>query len=130
MHTIHSHRTIDVLEVLLAQVLKCEVQPPDGILLDTRGHKDRAWIGECFETCRDVHPITEDVSILDNDITDMDTHSVLHAIIRSTGVVLAHPALHCDRTRDCLHDTGKLSQDAVAGSFDNPTLMFGNLRID
>src|SRR6516162_3871215 len=55
---VHAHRSGNVLERLVAQILEGEIKLTRGILLHARGDTDAAGLGQCFEPCSDVHPVS------------------------------------------------------------------------
>jgi len=71
-----------------------------------------------------------DISLLDDDITQIDADTELDALIcRGFGIALAHAALDRYRASDRFDDTWKLDQDTVAGGLDNPAFVLGYLRV-
>jgi hypothetical protein len=52
------------------------------------------------------------------------------AIDSDPGIALSHTALPFGRTAQGVHHTGNLDEQSVAGRFDQPTVMCGDLRID
>src|SRR5215831_16609287 len=69
------YRAGDVFQVLLAQILERKVKLTRCVLLHTGGHAYASGLGQTFETSRDVHPITEDVAVLDDDIALLNAYS-------------------------------------------------------
>ena len=83
------------------------------------------------EAGSDVDAITVNVSVLDDDVAEIDADSELNALcVRDAGIVLGHTLLHCHRAGDGFDNAGKLDKEAVSGGLDNATLVNGDLRID
>src|SRR5262249_5940952 len=98
-HAVGSDRPRDVLELLLADVLKGKVELARGILLHPRRDANPARRGQAFEPGRDINPVTKDVAVLDDDVTDVDADAQLDAVVRGhAGVAVCHLALHFDGT--------------------------------
>jgi hypothetical protein len=94
------------------------------------GDADAAGVGQAFETGSQIHPVTKDVAILDNDVTLMDADAKFDAPFGGDiAVAFPHRALYLDRTTHGIDDAGEFDQHPVAGGlYDAPT-MFGNFRI-
>ncbi len=110
-NAIHPHLPRDVLELLLAHVFKDQIERARGILLHARGHTDAAGLGQCFEPCSDVHPVTEDVAILDHNIAHIDADPELDARVRRyCRVALGHAGLHFSRAAQRIDHAAELDQ--------------------
>ena len=51
---------------------KSKIKFAGSILLHARRDADAAWLGQAFEAGRDVDPVTEDVTVLDDHVALMD----------------------------------------------------------
>jgi hypothetical protein len=84
-----------------------------------------------FQPRRDIHPVTEDVVGLRNDVTLMNADTELNAIVaRCSGISLIHPVLPPSRATQCINDTGKFDQQAITGSLHDATPVFGDLQVN
>ena len=73
----------------------------------------------------------KDVTVLDDDVTNIDTDPEFDAIVRRhLRVPLGHAGLHLGRTAQPIDDAGELDQHAVARSLDDPAMPLGDTRID
>jgi hypothetical protein len=125
------HRSSNVLEALFAQIVKCEIEPTRSVLLNAGRNADPTGFGQAFEPSRDIHAITEDVAVLNNDIADVDAHAKLDAFLSGDpGITLGHGVLNLSRTAQGIDDAGEFDQQAVPGSFDNASSVFKDLRVD
>src|SRR5207248_3146837 len=129
-NAVGAHRSSDVLEDLLTQIIEGEVEPAGGILLNTGRDTNPAWIGETLETGRDIHPVTKNIIALDNDIADVDPDAEFDAIVRSAGITLGHAALPSSGTTQRINDASELNQQPIAGCLDDTAPVFGDLRVD
>jgi len=80
-HRVGTHRPGDVLELLLADVFKGEVETARGILLHTSRDADAARLGQLLEARRDIKAVAEDVAILDDDVALMNADAELEAVV-------------------------------------------------
>jgi len=102
-----------------------------GVLLHPRRDADAARLGQCFEARCDIDPIAKDVAILDDDVADIDADAQLDAVVgRYPGIAPGHLALRFDGGAQCIHNTGELDEQPVAGGLDNAAMVFGNFRIE
>ena len=68
----------DVFELLLARVLERDVELPFDVLPHLTGNTYSARLGDPFQTHRDVHPITEDVASVYDNVADIDADAELN----------------------------------------------------
>ena len=130
-HSVDPHRAGNVLEALLSHVVEGEVETPGYVLLNTGGHANASGLGQTFQPSRDVHPVSEDVVVLHNDVALVNADPKLDAIVaRFTGISLTHSVLPLGRTTQCINHTGKFDQQAITGRFDDAAPVFGDLGID
>src|SRR5215831_701831 len=78
-HSVDPHRTSNVLEALLSNVVEREVETPRYVLLNARRNANASGLGQTFQTSRYVHPITEDVAVFYDDIALMNAYSEFDA---------------------------------------------------
>jgi hypothetical protein len=118
-------RPHDVLDVLLAQILEHEVQWVAHLVAHDAADADPAWLGQRFQTRRDVDAVAEDVLVLDH-VAKVDPNAELYPLIdRGYCIALAHLPLHLDRAAHRVDDAGELDQYSVAGGLDYPAMVFG-----
>ncbi len=118
-------------EVLFSKVVEGEVEPPGYILLNAGGYTNTSWLGQTFQPGRDVHPVTEDVPVLHNDVALVNSDTELDAIVaRCSSTLLTHRVLPFGRTTQCIDHAGKLNEQPITGRFDDAAPVFSDLRID
>jgi len=124
------HRTGDVFEALVAEIIEGEVEAAGGVFLDPGRDADPAGLGEGFEAGRDIDSVAEDVAILDDDIADIDADAEFDAVVGFAGVALGHAPLPVGRAAQGVDDAGKLDEEPVPGGLDDAAAMLGDLRVD
>src|SRR5216684_3840289 len=80
-HPVDPHQTGDVLEFLLAHILKGEIELAGRVLLNARRYADAAWLGQGLEARCDVDAVAKDVAILDHNVADIDADAELDAAV-------------------------------------------------
>ena len=90
--TVNEQRPRDVLEALLAEVVKLGIDfaahLTEGVLRDA----DAAGFGDPFESCRDVDAIAVDVAVFDNDVAEVHSDPEGDPLFfRCPGIAFGHP---------------------------------------
>src|SRR5207248_8053866 len=80
-----------------------------------------------FEAYRDVYPVAVDVVSFRDHVAKVYADAKLDRVLWFSR---AHRRLNLGGTGDCVHNTGKLGEHAVAGKFDDAAPMRGDLGID
>jgi hypothetical protein len=94
-------------------------------------HANAARIGQTFQPSSDVHAVTENVAVLDDDIANIDAHSKFDAAgARQTVVTVGHVVLPFGRAAQTVYYTGELDEQAIPGRFHYSPMMSGDFRID
>ena len=125
------HRPGDVLDLLLAKILKDKGQAVADMVMNGIGDEDAAGIGQGFDPGGDVDAVAIEVVALDDHVAEIDADAQFDAVVRRDArVALGHRLLHRDGTAHRIDDAGKLHQQAVAGGLDDAALVLGDLRID
>ena len=120
---VNSDRARDVLQLLVAQIAKSEVEFAGRILLHARRDADAAWLGQAFKTGCDDHPVAHQV------VTFRHNLALMYANAKAQPVSLGtQHILDGDGTAQRLHRAGKLHEEAVAGGLEEPALMRGDER--
>src|SRR5262245_17415175 len=95
------HRPSDVLELLLAGILQRNVELTPRILLHAGGHTDTSWLGKPLQARSHVDPIAEDVTLLDDDVSLVNTDPELYALVLGhPGISLSHAPLDLNSTAE------------------------------
>src|SRR5262249_40268059 len=128
---INPHRPCDVLDLLLAQIVKAEIDFVAHLVADNPADADPARFRERLQPSRNVHPIAVDIVVLDNDITEVDPDAELDPLLwRDSCIALSHPSLDLHPAAHRIHHAGKFGEHSIAGVLDDATAVFGDLRLD
>jgi hypothetical protein len=128
--TIGAHRSCDVFDLLLAEIVEGDVEAVAHLLVRRGTEANPARLSQRFKSGCNVDAVAEDIAILDDDVADIDAHAKFDAALcRCGGVAGHHLPLHLDRTAHRVDDTAELGKEAVAGSLDDATAMLGDFGI-
>src|SRR6266851_4075906 len=130
-HPVDPHWPSDVLDLLLAQILKDKGQPVAHVVINRIGDEHPAGISQAFDPRGNVDAVAIEVVALDDHVTEIDADAQLDAAVRADiRVPLRDCLLHRDGTAHRVDDAGKLDQHAVAGGLDDAAVVLGDLRIE
>src|SRR5262249_28296492 len=128
---IDSYRPCNVLDALLAHVIERVGQLVPDLISHHSRDANSTGLSECLQTCRDIHPVAEDVVFLDDHVTEIDPDAEPDApLLAHLRLAVDHPALDLHSAAHRIHDTRKFREQAVAGVLDDPAVMLADLRID
>ena len=92
---------------------------------------DATRLSNRFQPRGDVDAVTENIVIIDNDVTDVNADAKFDPLVlRQGGILLGHLALDIRRTAHRINGTGKLDQQPIASGLDDPSAMGGDRGID
>ena len=92
---------------------------------------DPTRFGQPLHPRRDVHPVAENVLLLNDHLAEIDAHAKPDAaLLRHLRLAVDHPALDLHGAADGIHHARKLRQEAVAGVFHNAPAVLRDLWID
>jgi hypothetical protein len=130
-HAIDPHWPSDIFQPLLAGILQGDVELAAHLPLGVIGEANATGLGHALEARRHIHAIAEDVSAVENDVTDVDADSELDALVgREILVAFGHAALNVECATQRVHDAAELDQHAVTGGVDHPPAVLGNAGIE
>ena len=72
-----AHRELDVLELLLADIFKQQVEPVADIVAHRLRNRYSAGLGDAFEPRRDVDAVAENIVVVDDHIAKVDADAEL-----------------------------------------------------
>jgi len=125
------HRPGDILNLLLADVLKCAFEPALDLIVHEARDADPARIGDALQSRGDVDAVAVNIAVFDDYIARVDADAELDALVLGGCIIpCRHPPLQRDGAVDRFDDAWKFDQDSVAGGLDDAPLVFGDLRVD
>jgi hypothetical protein len=109
---VHAYQSGNVLDLPFPQIRESKFELIAYLVSNDPADADPAWLGERFESSRDVD-------------------AVVDAGIRGdAGVPLGYRLLHLHRAANRVDDARKLDQHAVAGGLNDAAMVLGDFRID
>src|SRR6202165_3825942 len=120
------HRFGDILQRLRAQILKRNVYLAPNLPMCIVGNADSARFGDPFKSHANIDPITIDVIVFDDNITDVDADAKFDPfVLRYIGVLCGNAALNFDGTAYRINHAAELNESAVTGILDDASAVFG-----
>jgi len=120
------HRLSNIFEGLLSHIITGNLDLAPDLPIRIIGHADPARFGDALKAGSNVYAITEDVVVIENDVTDMNADPEFDPLIRRHGIILfGHAALDFNRTAHRIDGAGKLDQNTVARRLDDVASMGG-----
>jgi hypothetical protein len=124
-------RLRDVLDALLAHVVERVGEPIADVVADRARDADAARFGQPIQPRGDIDAVAVDVIAIDNHVAEIDADAEDDALILGdTRIAVDHRPLDFGRAADCVDDARKFHQHAVAGGFDDASVMLSDFRID
>src|SRR5262245_24794578 len=92
---------------------------------------DTTGFGNGLKPCRDIDAAPEDVVRLDDNVSDVDTHTENKApVFRFIRYKFMDTVLELHRSSDCFNRARKLRQEPVASVLHDAAAVFGDCRVD
>src|SRR5260370_17993226 len=92
------HRPSDILDVLLAHILKGNVELVAHLVADDAADAKAARLGQTLQSGGEIDPVAENVAFVDDDVALMDAEAELDPLLcRHIAVARGHLALHATR---------------------------------
>src|SRR4051812_44379347 len=93
------------------------------------GNGDSAYRGDTLQARSYVDAVAENVTVLHDDVAQVNTDPEFNALGRCAGVARAHARLNIDGARECADDAGKFHQHSISGKLYNPAVVLADLGI-
>ncbi len=117
---IGTHRTRDVFELLLADVLAGKINASADLLVNFARDTDAAGLCDALQPGSHVDAVAVDAGFVVDHVADIDADAELHAALwLNGGIALGHLGLDGDRAFDRVHHAGEFGENAVARSVDD-----------
>ena len=100
------------------------------MIVNTARDADTARIRQPFQTGGDIHPVAENIPVLQHDVADIDSDAKLHSAIFFEVVVrVSQFVLDFDCTLDRRQGAAERGENAVAGSSANSSFVLRDKTI-
>jgi hypothetical protein len=131
LHSVYPPRASYIFENLLSHVIENEIEPVANRIMNDCGDADTARLGQGLQTRRDIHPITVDFTVLDDDVIKIDPYPENDPLfLGRPGVPVSHCELNFNSAGDGFDNALKFDQETITcGSYDS-TLVFDNFGPD
>ena len=94
------------------------------------GDADTARFSDPFETHCNINPITKDIIVFDNYITDVNADAKFDPLdVRYINILFGHVALNFEGTSHGVHDAGEFNESAVPGILDDASAIISDFGI-
>ena len=95
------------------------------------GNANPARLCDPFETHCNIDPITKDIIVCDDNITDVNADAKFDPLVlRHIGILLRHAALDFVGASDGIDDAGELNEGAVPCILDDTSVMLSDFGIE
>ena len=96
-HAPDPYRFGDILQGLRTRVLKNDIYLATNLPVSIVGNADAARFCDLFKTHRNIDPVTKDIVLFDNNITDMNADAKFDPLdLRHIDILFGHAALNFD----------------------------------
>ncbi len=124
-------RTGDVLHLMVAGVLKRDLDLSPDLLVDRLGNTESTLAGQTLQAGRHIDSVTKEVVVIDDDVAQVDADPKAHlSISRNLGVVTLDLMLDVDRASNRFDRARELGHDAVAGPAKDPPVVIAHEFLD
>ncbi len=125
------NRSGNILEFAVAKILEGNIELAGNILENPTGNRNATGWRQLLEASGDIDAVTQYVSVIFNDVADMDAHAKIEApTVRLVAIALGHLALHQGGAGPRVDHRGELSEKPVAGGFYDPPAMLADHRVE
>src|ERR1700747_2272385 len=127
-HLIGPNWPRDVLDLLVAEVGKADLEPVADLVAHCRRDADSPWLGDGLESRRHINAVAENVAVFfDDHVAEIEADAKEEcARRRHVPVAPGHPLLKIDGAGQGLCDALELDEHAIAGGFYNAPPALGD----
>jgi hypothetical protein len=126
-----SDRVGDVFDELLAEILEDHPAAMAQVIAHAPRNTDLPAPDEALEPSRDIHAVTEDITLLGHHIADIDTDPEAHPLPFGLAIIRAcKRLLDLERAVDRVEHADEFGEHAIAGGVRNPPSMFPDQIVD
>ena len=95
------------------------------------GNANPARLRDPFETHCNIDPVTKDIVVFDDNITDVNADAKFDPLVlRHIGILFGHAALDFVGTSHGVDHAGELNESAVPGILDDASVMLSDFGIE
>jgi hypothetical protein len=124
------HRFGDILQGLRTQILKRYIYLATNLPTSVIRDADAARLCDPFETHCNIDPITKDIIVCDDNITDVNADAKFDPLVlRHIGILFRHAALDFVGASDGIDHACELDESAVPGVLDDASAMISDFGI-
>src|SRR5207247_1665198 len=124
------HRFGDILQRLRTHILKGDFYLAADLPVSIVGNANTTRLSDPFETYCNIDPITKDIIVCDDTITDVNADAKFDPLVlRHIGILFGHAALNFDGTSHGVDHAGELDESAVPGVLDDASAMISDFGI-
>ena len=125
------HRFGDILQGLRTQILKRYIYLATNLPTCVVRDADTARLCDPFETHCNIDPVTKDIVLFDNNITDVNADAEFDPLVlRHVDILFGHAALNFVGTSHGVDHAGELGNSAVPGILDDTSVMLSDFGIE
>ena len=130
-HLVGPNGPRDVLDLLVAEIGKADLEPVADLVAHRRGDADSPWLGHGLEPRRHIDAVAENIAVLDDHVAKIDADAKEHRPRRRhVAIAPGHSLLKIDGAAQGFGDALELDQHAVAGGLDDAAPALGDRGID
>jgi hypothetical protein len=129
-HAPDPHRFHDILQRLRTHILKGDFYLATNLPVSVVRNANATRFGDPFETHCNIDPITKDIIVCDDNITDVNADAKFDPLVlRHIGVLFCHTALDFVGASDGIDHAGELDESAVPGVLYDASTMITDFGI-
>ena len=118
------NRLLDVFHLLGSRTYKTQVELATNLVVELPGNADASRLGEGFQPCCDVDPVTIEVVALHDHVPKIQPYPELHLVLRGHLIVaVPHVSLKLDRRHDRIHRAGELCDHGIPGTAEDTSVV-------
>jgi len=121
------NRLLDVFHLLRSRTYKTQVELAANLVVELSGNADASRLGEGFQPCCNVHPVTIEVVALYDYVPKIQPYPELHLVLRGHLIVaVPQVSLKLDRRHDRIHRAGEFCDHRVSGTPEDSSVICFN----
>ena len=123
----NTNRPRDVLDGLLAQIVKAKAELVLHLVVNDTRHHDAAGLGQGLKPRRYIHAVDVNVVAIDNDVANVEADAELDSLFRgNVCIAIGHSALDVHCAAHGIHNAYKFDQHPVASRLHDASAMLDN----